>query len=404
MTKFQAQPSYRSICISCIDSLSTVLNKKRREAIVSILCLFLSIPKVNFLQLARYSKSCEQYFRIHFSKSFDWLSFNIDMVKKHTDQYRVIAFDPSYIPKSGKKTEGVDKFWSGCASKVKRGLEICGIAALDMNNNTAMHLKAVQTILNENENLLQFYARILAERATELKEISNILVADAYFSKAPFVNAMNECGFTVVSRLRDDASLFHKLETKLESKKRGRPKTKGEKVDFKDLSLFQLINQDNDQIIYSAIVYSKALKKDIRITYVQYLKMKTNKIYFSTDTEMDPLEILKIYRTRFQIEFLYRDAKQHTSLTKCEARSKEKLDFHFNASLTAINLAKVKHWYSCPVEKRTAFSMENIKIMNHNKLIIDRIMSKFGIDPNIHKNKQYVKDLISYGTSTTNVA
>lgn len=71
--------------------------------------------------------------------------------------------------------------------------------------------------------------------------------------------------------------------------------------------------------------------------------MKTNKIYFSTDTEMDPLEILKIYRTRFQIEFLYRDAKQHTSLTKYEAMSKEKLDFHINASLTAINLAKVKH-------------------------------------------------------------
>ena len=40
------------------------------------------------------------------------------------------------------------------------------------------------------------------------------------------------------------------------------------------------------------------------------------------------------------MEFIFRDAKQYTELEQCQARSEKKLNFHFNASLTAINLAK----------------------------------------------------------------
>ncbi|EKF54418.1 hypothetical protein I215_12338 [Galbibacter marinus] len=34
-----------------------------------------------------------------------------------------IAFDPSYVSKSGKKTPGVGYFWSGSAARAKWGLE-----------------------------------------------------------------------------------------------------------------------------------------------------------------------------------------------------------------------------------------------------------------------------------------
>jgi hypothetical protein len=320
------------------------------------------------------------------------------MVEKSSGTQRAIAFDPCYIPKSGKSTEGISRFWSGCAGAVKHGLEICGMAALDLTNHTALHLVAVQTIVLETENLLQFYARILVERATELKKISNIIVADAYFSKYPFVKMLLDNGFSFVGRLRDDAALFHGA-TPTKTGKRGRPKTKGERVDFANLSQFEVLKEDDKESIYTAIVKSKALKIDIRIVYVIYAKTGKSKIYFSTDTTINGSQILDIYRTRFQIEFLYRDAKQHTSLTKCEARSKQKLDFHYNASLTAINLAKHAHWYSSPEKQRKEFSMMTIKTINHNKLLLDRFMCLFGVDPNLLKNKQHVKDLILYGTN-----
>lgn len=394
---FRTQPAYRTTIVRCFKNLCTPLNKPRAEAIIEVLCLFLSLNRVNFQQLARFTGRCEQRFRMQFAKPFDWLGFNSALVENHCGKRRAIAFDPCYIPKSGKKTQGVGWFWSGCAGAVKRGLELCGIAALDLDNHIAMHLVALQTIPAEGENLLQFYARILVERAAELHKISDIVVADAYFSKKSFVYAMHKAKFRMVSLLRSDSVLTHLIEHK-KTGKRGRPKTIGERVDFANLSQLTAVSKDEIEEIYTAVVRSKSLKMNIRIVYVRYLKTGTNKIYFSTDTEMTAAEILEIYRTRFQIEFLYRDAKQHASLTNCQGRSAEKLDFHFNASLTAVGLARVEHWYCLPPGERAAFSMTQVKTMNHNKLLIDRILRTFAIDPNTLKNKQHIKELVLYGT------
>jgi hypothetical protein len=50
----------------------------------------------------------------------------------------------------------------------------------------------------------------------------------------------------------------------------------------------------------------------------------------STDLNLTCNNLLSYYQTRFQIEFLYRDGKQHTGLNDWEARSQNKLDFQFN--------------------------------------------------------------------------
>ena len=65
------------------------------------------------------------------------------------------------------------------------------------------------------------------------------------------------------------------------------------------------------------------------------------KLFFSTDTSLSGEEVLLYYRTRFQIEFCFRDAKGYTGLMDCQARDKWKLDFAFNASFTSLNVAKV---------------------------------------------------------------
>lgn len=56
------------------------------------------------------------------------------------DGLLAIAVDPIYISKSGKKTPNVGTFWSGCASSTKHGLEIMGLALVDVYaNNCMMH-------------------------------------------------------------------------------------------------------------------------------------------------------------------------------------------------------------------------------------------------------------------------
>jgi IS4 transposase len=87
------------------------------------------------------------------------------------------------------------------------------------------------------------------------------------------------------------------------------------------------------------------LKRNIRLAYLLN-RSNRNKprfvVLFSTDVEQDPTEIYKLYTLRFEIEFLFRDVKQFTGLADCQARDSVKLEFHFNASFTALNLAKVE--------------------------------------------------------------
>jgi len=122
----------------------------------------------------------------------------------------------------------------------------------------------------------------------------------------------------------------------------------------------------------------------------------THKIYFSTDLKITAKTLLEYYKSRFQIEFLYRDAKQHTSLNYCQARSKNKLYTHFNMALTAVNLAKITHWLP-QKEKRKAFSMSDVKVGYSNDLHLNRFIRGFGIYPKSSKNKLVISKLRQFG-------
>ncbi len=393
---------YNTLIIKALGNISK-LNKCRKDFICEVFILFLCIKgRVNFLQLGRFGSFGEQRYRQQFEKPFDFLSFNKELILANGSGRYIIAFDPSYISKSGKGTAGLDWYWSGCAGKSKWGLEIGGIAAIDIDNHTAFHLEAIQTLCDENETLTQWYIGILEKRKATLTSISCIFVADAWFSKKNFVDAVIQMRMQFVSRLRDDADLRY-LCGDAPTGKKGRPKKYDGKIATRniDSGYFELIEQTDEYTMNSAIVYSKSLKRNIRLVHVAYNTKNGKqaiKLYYSTDVDLSPKDILLYYQSRFQIEFLYRDGKQHTSLCDVQARGENKLNFHFNASLTAINIAKINDWLSIPKEERKSFSLSDIKTMNHNKLLMFRFFDVFGIDPNKPKNKRYVKELLYYGT------
>ena len=84
-------------------------------------------------------------------------------------------------------------------------------------------------------------------------------------------------------------------------------------------------------------------------------------------------------------------------MNHCKARSTDKLHFHWNTSLTVINLAKITHWLSILESQREAFSIEQVKTIYHNELLLKRFFDMFGIKPNLTKNKQKIKQLLYYG-------
>jgi len=396
------QKPYNVLISNMIDKLPNI-NQWRKTFLLETIFLFMSIRgRINFLQLARYGKYKEQRYRQQFEKPFDFLSFNKEFTLSQGSGHYAIAFDPSYVSKSGKKTPGVGWYWSGCANSAKWGLEIGGLAAIDIDNHTAFHLEAVQTLNSNDQNLADWYATVISDRKETLKSISKYLTADAWFSKRSFADQVIQSGMHLISRLRDDADLRY-LCKEPPTGKRGRPRKYDGKIiiDSIDKDYFRFVSSNDQESVYAAEVWSKSLKRNIMLVHVTYLKASgkdARKLYFSTDVSMDPSDVLLYYRSRFQIEFLYRDGKQHTGLNDSQARSENKLHFQFNASLTSINIAKAIHWLSIPKEQRGAFSMADIKTMNHNMLMLKRFFDVFGINPHSAKNQNYVRELIFYGT------
>ena len=215
--------TYKSLIISMVDKLPNI-NQWRKDFLIETFILFLSIRgRINFMQLARYGNHKEQRYRQQFEKPFDFLAFNKELTLSHGSGRYAIAFDPSYISKSGKKTPGVGWYWSGCANQAKWGLEIGGLAAIDIDNHTAFHLEAVQTLNTDDQNLSDWYAGVISDRKETLSAISKYLVADAWCSKKPFTDQIVSLEMHLISRLRDDADLKYLCTEPPTGKKRQTP-------------------------------------------------------------------------------------------------------------------------------------------------------------------------------------
>ncbi len=282
--------------------------------------------------------------------TFDRLQFNMNLAAnrfQYGGRRLAIAIDPSYVSKAGKKTAHVGRFWSGCASAVKHGLEILGVGLIDADLKDCIMLRAVQT-LNSPElkagemTLNQWYISVIKRYSAQLLKITGTLVADAAFSVKSFVDELLPTGFNLVSRLRNDAVLYYLYQGERKVGP-GRPKTLDGKIDFSNLDTGRMTQVDigvEGERAYELVARSKALKRNIKLV-IHILKDGSHRLYFSTDTAMRGIDVFDIYRTRFQIEFCYRDGHQFTGLRDCQARDEKRLDFAFNASFAAVNVIKV---------------------------------------------------------------
>jgi hypothetical protein len=107
--------------------------------------------------------------------------------------------------------------------------------------------------------------------------------------------------------------------------------------------------------------------------------------------------LLTYYQARFQIEFIFRDAKQFTGLCDAQTRELERLDYHFNASLTALNLAKYEDQLqqSNPQEPSEPFSMSSIKRRAFNTYLLEQFIAMLGLDATCIKSNPDFEELCS---------
>ncbi len=144
------------------------------------------------------------------------------------------------------------------------------------------------------------------------------VAADAYFSKAPFINRMLSCGVHVVTRMRSDAVGWDDPEPPADGKKRrGRKPVhppKGKK--WKPAELVWFFSPETVSVrIYGKSRELKAVCRDIRIRGVESQKARvvivkakgTPIILMTTDLTLDAEQIIEIYGRRFGAELAIRD-------------------------------------------------------------------------------------------------
>jgi Transposase DDE domain len=407
--------------------------------------------KANFTNMSRYSDKSERTYRRQYSKDFNFTGLNAEVIQAATAlaQVLICVMDCSFIQKSGKQTPGLDWFYNGSASRTERGLEISLLAIVDVNARRGYSLSVRQTSAKPKSNaalpkpsgggrrqilsktisdVSQYFKALLLEPKPTasnpegdqpeqtridcylaqfnacvelLPKAVKYVVVDGFYSKIKFVDGVVSTKHHVISKLRIDANLRY-LYTGPQ-KSRGAKRKYDGKVDLSDLSRFMDLGELEANLhLYTACVWHVTLKRQIRLVCLVDQRRPGKRgvaLLFSTDIELDANTLLTYYQARFQIEFIFRDAKQFTGLYDAQTRKLERLDYHFNASLTALNLAKYEDQLqqSNPQEPSEPFSMSSIKRRAFNTYLLEQFIAMLGLDPTCIKSSPNFEELCSLG-------
>jgi hypothetical protein len=156
-----------------------------------------------FRNMSRDSSSHEQTFSRWYERPFDWVSLNKAAITQGVppEHEQALAIDASFVPKSGKHTYGLDRFWSGCHSRAEKGLDLSTVAWVDITGNGAYALSVEQTPPSGEQSepdatrvdayLDQFTRLVTAHDLSPLR----YLIADGGSSHQKFVMGVSPLGW-----------------------------------------------------------------------------------------------------------------------------------------------------------------------------------------------------------------
>lgn len=398
------------------------IRKLQRGYLEMLLGLWLAIPgRVNYVNLERYGDLSERSHRGWFEKPVDFVGINmgiLEALEAEEAEGLVLGIDASFIGKSGKATPNVGRYWDSKQNKTVKGLEVscCSLIGVSLGQAMGLHLRATQSGEKVKLSRMEQYAGhlhdVLGCLTPDLRQRIEYVVADGYYSKEGFITAVRQQGKHMVGKLRQDANLKY-LYSGPKSTAKGRPKLYDGKVEYSDFSRWERVlvtttepTESTAPMIYSVVAYSPQFKMSLRVVAVVEEKSDgtlKHQLFFSTDLTQDPLQILRIYAARFQMEFLFRDTKQHLGLQDCQSRQPKAIEFHYNTALTTLNTVKL-HQLNLHLKANGpdsldtfTFSIEDAKRRAYNQLFAKRFLSILPQIPTCNKYLKQLQQLLNLG-------
>jgi hypothetical protein len=209
-----------------------------------------------FRNLSRYSAYHERTLTRWYARDCDFVSLNKAAISHVSppDHDQALGIDASFVPKSGKKTSGLDRFWNGSHSRTEKGLEISALAWLDITDNCAYCLSADQTPPADQtpgaeatrmDVSLDQVARVVS--AQHLRHLHSV-ITDGSYSKQKFLGGVRALGLEHIGTLRLDATL-RSLYQGPQRPGPGRPKTSAGKVYWDTRSRCEKVETDDDDVV-----------------------------------------------------------------------------------------------------------------------------------------------------------
>ena len=292
-------------------------------------------------------------------KGIQWMFFRKCLLKAEDEH--IIAGDEVVISKAGKKTYGLGRFFSGIQQQVIPGLSFFALSLVNVREDKSYPLQITQIVKSAEEKaaskakaeakkakkkaekkkpgrpkgsknkdkqevvLNPELLRIQKDLQSLLKTVGTAItlkyvVLDGHFGNYPSALMVRQEKLHLISKMRWDASLFAAFAGE-HSGSGAQPKY-GDKIavpQMDDKYLKESSTQDKICTeIYQGQFYNKEFAFPINVVIIRKTNLDTQAqahvILFSTDLTQTYDKIIKFYTLRFQIEFNFRDAKQHWGL------------------------------------------------------------------------------------------
>jgi len=300
----------------------------------------------------------------------------------------LLAGDEVVVSKSGKRSYGLDRFFSSIQNQVIPSLAFLNLSLISVETRKAYPLSIKQIIKNnkngcikdkssdDDENSekqkikrkpgrptgsgnkdkktveLSPYLKFVQDAIKEIigridKHIDVIyFVFDGAFGNNNAVVMIKQCGLHIISKLQKNSTLYFKNEE--EYKGKGAPKKYGTAIDYKNIPEKYLKSTDTNEDegcitkIYQIQMLHRKFSDMLNVVIIQRTNVKTASfsylVLFSTDLTLGYEKIIDYYSLRFQIEFVFRDAKQYWGLEDFMNIKKTPIENWANLSTFMVNL------------------------------------------------------------------
>jgi len=357
--------------LHCLDQCLDSTTIRRLERIIP--AILSMTGRVTMLGIARWTakggsyRTIQRWFKtvLPWAQIF-WLFFRTHVFRP--DEVYLVVGDESVVSKAGKKTYGLDRFFSSIYNKPIPGVSFFTLSLVSVSDAVSHPMLTEQVVKpavtdapattkkaatkkaatkktatkkakkgskgkagrpkgskNKNKRQVEWNGELkLLERLVKqlLTLIGGLfpltyLVLDGHYGNNNVCQmVLQSLGLHLISKLRHDSALYFQYEG--EQKKSGPRRRYGDKLDYQALpERYQIASSQDKKIrteIYQATMLHECFADPLNVVILVKTNLDTgaraHAVLFSTDLELAAETLIHYYRLRFQIEFNFRDAKQ----------------------------------------------------------------------------------------------